>query len=194
MAQSTTLLPVEIWLAATTGLYRGNADGSVWKKISNSGIEKPAQIVLAGMRIFALSTRDTAWTDNRGVTWHRIQQPRNDSSWNAIAATGNTILAATSHGLFRSTNAGLAWTAVEVFGRDSVSTVQFHTTMAATAFAAQYGKIFVTRDSGVSWSELEGGPITNSVRSLAVVPALPHRLFALVEGRGTYSILWENQE
>ncbi|MEZ5355247.1 MAG: hypothetical protein R2762_21650 [Bryobacteraceae bacterium] len=191
---------LEIWLATTAGLYRGNAEGTVWHKIASGGgsglgVSGIRRIVEDGGRLFVLGRDGAAWSMDEGTTWSALRAPVEGAEWNGVAAFESVILAATSHGLFRSVDDGMEWTPVAgPINSDSVSTVLFHRLRPGVAFAAQFGSIFVSHDAGRTWTVLGGELSTNSIHTLTLLPERPDRVYALVAGRGIYYAHWETSK
>ncbi|MEZ5402470.1 MAG: hypothetical protein R2729_22535 [Bryobacteraceae bacterium] len=182
---------IEVWLATTNGLYRGNETGAAWRKLS-ANVSGIRHISDSGGRIFVIG-RGAEWSIDEGTTWSNLRAPMEGAEFNAVAAFESTILAATSHGLFRTTDDGGAWEpAPSPVKGDSVGTVVFHRARPAVAFAAQYGTIFVSQDAGETWSKLDGTLGTNSIHTLVLSPERPGRIYALVAGRGIYYSDWED--
>jgi photosystem II stability/assembly factor-like uncharacterized protein len=186
---------LEVWLATTAGLYRGNAGGTAWRKITTVSVMGIRRIADSGGRLFVIGRQGAAWSIDEGTTWSNLRPPVEGAEWNALTAFESVILAATSHGLFRTSDDGAAWTPVDApITADSVSTVLFHRARPGVAFAAQYGSIFVSRDAGQTWTPLAGDLGTNSIHTLTLLPDRPARVYAMVAGRGIYYTEWEKQE
>jgi photosystem II stability/assembly factor-like uncharacterized protein len=102
------------------------------------------------------------------------------------AGNTHTALAATSAGLFRSTDDCGTWTRS---GGDlaaaTVSAVLFHPTRAGEAFVSQDGRILRSIDEGQHWLPLDDdtGSKVWPV-ALVILPELPDRLYALFPRRG----------
>jgi hypothetical protein len=99
-------------------------------------------------------------------------------------------LAATSKGLFRSTDNCFSWQPVRGgLEQATVSTVVSHPQRSGEALASQFGRIFRTTDGGNSWYSLEDDGRNGAYpSSLLILPAAPRRLFALFPRRGILSI------
>ena len=124
-----------------------------------------------------------------GVTWKACGEPAPSAAWYGLAfdngrTDGMTALAATSTGLFRSTDGCRSWIkAIGLHGAadsDTVSIVLFHPTHAGEAFAAQGGKVFRSTDQGQHWSPVDDeGRGYSWPSSLFILPEAPDRIFAL---------------
>lgn len=133
------------------------------------------------------------------ASWKDCAAPVTGATWYALAADTalsqsqrqpqrSTMLAATSRGLFRSTDGCRSWTAaVDGLEQATASTVLFHPTRGGEAFVAQGGRVFRSTDAGASWHPL-GDARDLWPSHLAILAAAPDRLFALVPGRGVFSL------
>lgn len=174
------------------GLFR-STDGIGWQLAAGTS---------GGINSLERSGQDTvsAWNEHAafastdaGVTWKACGQPASGAIWYGVAfdigdsQTGDakTALAATSTGLFRSTDGCLSWVKVTGFLADTVSIVLFHPTHAGEAYAAQGGMVFRSTDRGEHWLPIDDeGRGRSWPSSLFILPEAPDRLFALFPRRG----------
>jgi photosystem II stability/assembly factor-like uncharacterized protein len=188
-------------LAGTAaGMFRANETGA-WTSVSGTAIQtiqRSSEDVVA-----ALTPTGGLVSLDAGVTWTSCGDAGPKGSWNGLAfdmaapSSRPLALAATSTGLFRSTDGCHTWSQVRT-GLDNatVSLVLFHPTRAGEAFISQGGHIFVSNDGGQRWQPIDdetggntggnaggfGGPA-----SLVVLSAAPDTLFALFPRRGVYT-------
>ncbi len=176
-----------ILLATRSGLYRAPGGRLPWKRVE-TGIVGAIQTAGADWAIGARSAAVSV-----GGAWTALMAPAKDVDWYGIAAAGGAVLAATSHGLFRSADAGRTWEAAPgSLGFETVTAVLFHPRRPGVAFAAQHGRVFASADGGRTWRRAGGGGLEGaSIRQLAVAPG-SERLLALASGRGIYFADWEN--
>ena len=180
-----TALEGNVVLAGTDqGLYRSTGAAN-WTLVA------PGPVRALQSRS-AITASGALASDDRGATWRTCANPA--GQWTALAfepGSGAAALAATTSGLFRSTDGCRSWTAVHDGLRDgTVSIVLFHPTRAGEAFATQAGAVFHSTDGGLHWSPVEDdGHHDFYPTSLFVLPAAPDRLFALLPRRGVYSVL-----
>lgn len=167
--------------------------GTAWRTLSATPAPVRSIACLNAPSLVAASSRELFLSPDSGKTWRPLLPgalPATGVEWNqlAAAASSTTLLAATSHGLLRSADAGARWEAADgELGQATVSSVLFHPTRAAHAFAAQFDRVFASTDEGRSWRALPSRGLERAaVRALAILPDSPARLFALVAGRGVF--------
>jgi photosystem II stability/assembly factor-like uncharacterized protein len=124
-------------------------------------------ILTMGLVVLFTHTANAKWVQTNGLY--------NEQQINALAVSGGTIFAGTDSGLFRSTDSGTSWTAVDSgLGKKPVRSFAMS---GGNLFAGTSGYgIFLSTNNGASWTAIVVGPI---VLSLAVSGG---NLFA-----GTYS-------
>jgi photosystem II stability/assembly factor-like uncharacterized protein len=137
----------------------------------------------------AASHRSAHASPDQGKSWTPIPAPAPGVEWYGITGLDAALLAATSHGLFRSQDQGRSWQRAEgELGQSTVTSVLAHPVRAGLAFAAQYDKVFLSIDQGRRWQPLAAAGLERAaIRSLAVLADQPGRLFALVAGRGVFA-------
>ena len=152
-------------IAATGyGWYRSTNNGTTWVSANsgNSGetlllevsvLLSMVQIFMLGQRVLlllSLSTNDgISWTDlgNKGI------KPLSGVS--AVAAIDTNLFAATFYGVYRSTNSGASWTAVNV---DSTSLVNSALAVSGTnLFVGNSEGVFMSSNNGQSWEDINTG-------------------------------------
>jgi photosystem II stability/assembly factor-like uncharacterized protein len=195
--RSLLALPHNVILAGTDqGLYR-STDGLGWKMADGPGgvinsLERSGVHVVS-----VLSTQGAFASTDSGMTWKSCGEPSPSAVWYGLAfdndqADAATALAATSTGLFRSTDGCQSWSKATGLLADTVSIVLFHPTRAGEAFAAQGGKVFRSTDQGQHWAIIDDtGRGRSWPSSLVILPESPDRLFALFPRRG---VLWNTVE
>jgi photosystem II stability/assembly factor-like uncharacterized protein len=182
-------LPHETLLAATEhGLFR-STEGSAWQSAATGAASGISSLELSGDSMIAALRGDAAFAStDAGATWTTCGEPAPSTIWYGLAfdtGKAHTALAATSAGLFRSTDGCRSWTKADGLSGDTVSVVLFHPTRAGEAFAAQDGRIFRSVDSGRNWLSLEDdGDARMWPAAIMVLPELPDRLYALFPRRG----------
>jgi photosystem II stability/assembly factor-like uncharacterized protein len=139
----------------------------------------------------ALTSADAFRSDDAGNTFTACGQPIPGADWYGLAfdAHGAIALAATSRGLFRSTDRCVSWLPARGgLEAATASAVVFHPDRRGEAFIAQSGRVFRTTDGGLTWSPLSGdGPADVYPSSLFFLSGAPQRLFGLFPRRGVLS-------
>ncbi|MGA3024210.1 MAG: YCF48-related protein [Bryobacteraceae bacterium] len=192
----TALLPLPsgALLAGTeSGLYRASSSG-IWRPVLLGGGPSRVEFVQrSGERAIAVITSAGAYVgeDTEGA-WTACGPLPERAAWYGLAVdptADGTALAATSRGLFRSTDRCASWTPVrEGLDGGTVSHILFHPTEHGVVFASQYGGLVQSTDSGVHWQPVDvGGRHRFWPSALLIVSAAPERLFALLPRRGVLS-------
>jgi photosystem II stability/assembly factor-like uncharacterized protein len=184
-------LPGGVLLAGTSsGIFRGT-EGGAWISVTGTpiqAIQKASDQVVA-----ALTVGGGQISRDAGTTWKSCGNAGPKGPWNGLAFDRSGVtpvaLAATSTGLFRSTDSCQTWTQIHAgLDTQTVSLVLFHPTRAGEAFVSQGGRIFVSTDGGQRWQPIDdetGG--STGPASLVVLSAAPDTLFALFPRRGVFT-------
>jgi photosystem II stability/assembly factor-like uncharacterized protein len=98
------------------------------------------------------------------------------------------VLLATSKGMLRSSDGGKSWNAVTSgLEEGTVNTVAFRPGQPGWAFAAQFGRVFRSEDSGKTWASIPDGDLQEStIRKLWFHPGHSGRLLALTPDLGVF--------
>jgi photosystem II stability/assembly factor-like uncharacterized protein len=193
---SLLALPHDVLLAGTDhGLFRSKG-GTGWQPAEGAS-DAISSLEMSGTHsVAALGAKAAFASFDFGETWRTCSQPASSTVWYGLVFDNGsnergvpTALAATSAGLFRSTDQCNSWG--KVAGgllASTVSVVLFHPTRPGAAFVSQDGRIFQSTDGGQHWSPMDddgGGASWPS--ALLVLPEAPDRLFALFPRRGVSS-------
>src|SRR5262245_2866064 len=101
----------------------------------------------------------------------------------------STLYAATSGGVFQSTNSGASWRSVMTgLTNTDVKALAIDPMAPSTLYAGTWGGgVFQSTDSGASWSPVNTGLTANTnVNALAIDPMTPSTLYAGTQGDGTF--------
>lgn len=189
----TALLTVSaktVLVATEQGLFRTAPDGTSWVQCAMGQV---VSLHGAPQKMFsALTAHDALVSDDSGVSWKSCGQPPGNPHWYGLdfdSSGSGVALAATSAGLFRSSDRCRSWTPVAGGLRpETISIVIFHPTHAGEAFVSQNGRVFRSADGGQQWLPVNDDAQGNSgPSSLVVLPAAPDLLFALFPRRGVFS-------
>lgn len=186
------VLPHDVVLAGTSqGLFQVNDRN--WRAESTGLAGGISAIEVSGEHAVAVVGREGASVSvDGGTTWRACGEPVPATVWYGLAfdlageKPSHTALAATSAGLFRSTDECRSWTRVAGgLAADTVSVVLFHPNRAGEAFVAQDGRVYRSTDNGSNWAQLEDDSDEKVwPASLLVLPEVPDRVYALFPRRG----------
>lgn len=176
-------------LAITAHAIYQNAAGPLgWKALPPPPTPKPQfgrLFARRGSRELVVEANAVLWySPDFGRTWVSAGSPAaHISEINDILIDHETLIAATARGLFRAKNAGTPWELVTT-GIDP-GTIAALASSPSGLFAAQYGRVFRSTDSGVTWKEIPvEGLDESSILRLASTPA--GKLIALTPSRGVF--------
>lgn len=187
-------LPSGTLMAGTdNGLYRQAARG-IWKPVLLGGGASRVEILQrSGEKDIAAITSAGAFVgQDTEAAWQACGSLPENAAWYGLAIdprANSTALAATSKGMFRSTDRCASWTPVrEGLDGGTVSHVLFHPSEPGVVFASQYGGLVESADSGVHWHPVDvGGRHRFWPSALLILSGAPERLFALLPRRGVLS-------
>lgn len=184
-------------LAATdSGLFRLEDGQKKWSRVEGPfGKQKISALSKLGVSGFAAATPAGIFISADGVLWKGTAPMPGERSVNNITiAEDHVLLAGTTGGLIRSDDLGASWEPVFWgLGGSSVSAVCRNPARSAMVFAAQYGVVYQSLDSGETWTRLSpdrtpGSFQLETIKGLAVLPGSPDRLLALTQSQGTFAL------
>jgi photosystem II stability/assembly factor-like uncharacterized protein len=183
---------IALFAGTSSGLFYCAQDGRDWEEIAIAGRSH-----LDIRAIYAASTASGPMvvraaeglflSPDDGRTWIPIPLPgRGFAVYDVALSCGadDGIFVATSHGLFRSPDSSFHWVR-QGLTAETVTAVRCDTQRRGSIFAAQYGRIYGSRDGGQTWAALPAEGLEGAaVDRLWLAPWLPDRLFAIVQGQG----------
>lgn len=181
-----------VFAGTSQGLFVSRAGGA-WQATSTGIGSGISALEMSGDHmVAALGKEGAALSADGGATWRACGEPAPATIWYGVAvdaaAAGktHTALAATSGGLFRSTDDCRSWNRVGGgLPADTVSVVLFHPSRAGEAFAAQDGKVLRSVDDGRTWEPIDDDTDPKVwPAALVVLPEVPDRVYALFPRRG----------
>jgi len=124
----------------------------------------------------------SAKSTDGGITWEVLGGLLSNLLVNQFAIdpkSPNTIYAASYGGLYKSTNGGGAWAALNIAGLQNpyVFAVAVNPSQPAVVYAAANGSVYKSADAGISWALASTG-LTAYVNYLAIAPSNPSVLYA----------------
>ena len=101
----------------------------------------------------------------------------------------STLYAGTDHGVFKSTDGGAAWSAVNTgLPSTGVDALAIDPATPSTLYAGGGGGVFKSTDGGAAWSAINTGLTTPWVGALAIDPVTPSTLYAGTWGGGVFDM------
>jgi photosystem II stability/assembly factor-like uncharacterized protein len=182
-------------LAATdAGLFRTLNSGASWVPVRIGARDELGIRLLqaSGSRGVALvSDNGTFLSNDEGQSWTSCPPPSPDIRWYGLTFDSpgqRWVLAATSHGMFRSTSSCDSWELIQNgIAPGTVATVLSNPLRPEEVFTAQDGRVFLSLDAGVRWQPLPEGERNGAYPAvLFVLPEYPDRVYALFPRRGVF--------
>ena len=206
---------VAVHPTTTSTIFIGSVAGGIWKTTNSGGTWAPVDDFMTNLAVTTLvfqpgnpsvmyaGTGEGFFNFDRirgagiftsvdaGVTWSQLASTANGNFYYvnrlSMSADGQTILAATSVGLYRSTNAGATWTnfyqPLNTTRKDVVD-VKFLPGSSLNAVASGFAtNAYFTSDAGLSWTPASGmGPTGTFNRvEIGVAPATPATVYLSVD-------------
>ena len=194
----------DVLLAGTENgaVFKSVNHGLSWQPVSDTintsgGIRAVAVLPSNSEVFFAADNHSVFRSDDGGSTWAEVLFLANlKTTAFAFSPSGQTGLLSSEKGLYRSTDAGLTWTAIS---SEKCWDVKFSTGDPNTAFAlvsdtqTKLCKFLKSTDAGASWHQMTNGwidPAANSLSDnndggakLALTDADPNRIYAVLLGQ-----------
>jgi hypothetical protein len=132
---------------------------------------------------------------NGGASWGEIGF--HDIDVDSIAvdpSASDTVYVGTSfYGIFKSINGGASWTAINSgitgFPLMRITDIGIDSTNPATLYVGTIGGVFKSTDGGGHWTAMNEGLSNTSVKTLAIDPVLPAKIYAGTDGGGVFDYL-----
>jgi photosystem II stability/assembly factor-like uncharacterized protein len=152
--------PRVLYAGTTGGTYRSEDGGTSWQKKNNGLI--PDDVLNAAMAL--------------GVNMLAVD-PRNSEM----------VYAATTKGLFRSSNRGEYWEQIgQGLSNQFISTLALHPTDANIFYIGGPDGVRKTIDGGKTWQPHNEGLTTLNIRTISLSPSDPQLLYLGTNGSGLY--------
>ncbi|MGB1317646.1 MAG: VPS10 domain-containing protein, partial [Flavobacteriales bacterium] len=191
-------------------MWAGAPSGGVWKSDDNGETWSPLTDELPNIGVsdivvnphypdsMYISTGDGSSGDtysfgvllsaDGGVSWDTtglsfgVNQQRNIRRLLIDSTNTNVLLAASTHGIFRTENAGVSWDLVQGGNFADMEFKPFaNDTVYATTNSSSLQPFYVSYDNGLSWASSTSGMATGDMRrtKVAVSPAEPNVVYTL---------------
>ena len=195
-----------VWLAGTThGLVRSGDGGATWQKLRDFATRSIAfDLGYLGRMLIATEEAGILRTDDNGRSWRPVNQGFCNRQLSSLWTAGGSVYATTLDGHALKLSADLSrWAEVDRvptipapapvsvpgLGSDTIQAVCRHPRRASQVFAAKFGMIYASADSGRTWKTIspELWPI-RSVTQLTILPGSPDRLLVLSRQQGVWEL------
>jgi len=194
-AKPTVLLsppwvPNLILAGTESEVYVSEDSGKIWHRIDFPSLSPGIRglVALDPPWIAAIGTSEI-FLSTDGRRWKPVSPPgRNGEFFDIVSTSQRSLVAATFSGLKISDDLGASWRPVR--GELKENTIQAlcrHPDRPSVLFAAKYGTIYTSPNSGNSWVKIspDDWPIS-SIKQLIIVPDIPDRLFVLTPQQGVF--------
>jgi photosystem II stability/assembly factor-like uncharacterized protein len=195
-----------VWYAGTThGLVRSADGGATWQKLRDFATRSIAfDPSYLGRILVATEEAGILRSDDNGRSWREVNNGFSNQRLSSLWTSEGAAYAATVDGRVLQLSADLTrWTAVEGapampppapvsvsgLGSDTVQAVCHHPRRASLMYAAKFGMIYASADSGRTWKTIspDRWPI-RSVTQLTILPGSPDRLLVLSRQQGVWEL------
>jgi photosystem II stability/assembly factor-like uncharacterized protein len=192
----------------TGGLFRSDATGTAWKRVSDGSLAGHDHILLLSAipadpeMVLAAGYRGLHKSADGGRTWVSLPTPGTDRKITALLAMPGKrgpVLVATRVGVYRSVNAGLAWTRVPL-DSSSVAIQRFQSSGDAAVAALTEHGAFASADAGNTWTKCGTAEAEAAWYGLAMgaqsiaLAATSHGLFRSADGCASWTPVREGLE
>jgi photosystem II stability/assembly factor-like uncharacterized protein len=187
--------------SANRTVFRLAPDFSGWKEVASPRalIASPtAWLPVPRDRIRKFAALENNWIaaigsagillSRDGRNWKSSYPPASEV-YDLILTLDQTLLAATNAGLKSSGDFGASWHSVPgEFETDSIQALCRHPSRPGMLFAAKYGIVYTSLDSGRSWKKLSPAGPASSVKQLMILPDMPDKLLVLTQQQGVWEL------
>lgn len=181
-----------LFAALDSGLSRTEDGGRTWDAIALPGAGDPVrQLIQLAPDAIAAVAGSRLWISADGMSWKLAAAiPGAPEILDVAGNTNGVLLVATTAGLVRSSNFGASWQSAEgELRNNTVEAVVRHPSRPNVYFAAAFGLIYESRDSGSTWQPIGSESLVlGPIIQLLVVPGEPDRLFAMTDTHGVFEL------
>ena len=180
----------DVLMAGTSRGLFSLKGASTWKAIDVDGHTRLPVMAIYSSRASVAIRTEFGWyiSTDHGQLWKEWTMPASGGQVNEVALScSGSALAATSRGLVRFSPAGSNPAGVRGIPDGTVSSVTFDPLNCNVAYAAQFGKAYLSRDDGETWISLaENGLQKGAIENLRVTAS--HELMGLFRNEGVFKL------
>jgi photosystem II stability/assembly factor-like uncharacterized protein len=193
-----------LFVATTMGVYESTDGGESWKKRMDGMRDVLMVFALAHdparpWMLYAGTSGGVYKSENRAARWEKVNNglvaPEIRSSSRALSVSvmavdpfqQDTVYAATLNGLYKSTDAGKAWTRIgQSLPDQMISAMVLDRAKAGVIYIASRQGVHKSVDGGVTWRAMVHGLTTLNIRALVQSPLETNLFYAGTNGSGLY--------
>ena len=179
-----------IFAATDLGLLKSEDAGEHWTLAEIPGSTAVTALYTAPVSSGYLIVRAASGlfaSNDYGDHWNALSFPLPVSDLNDLAIsseTGAPLLAATRVGLYSSPDGGAQWQPIRRGLPASTVNSVLYAGSPSLGYAVEYGRLYETRDSGNSWSEITSALPSLRIRQLWMPPGDSKRLYGITSELG----------
>ncbi|HEU4769744.1 MAG TPA: SBBP repeat-containing protein, partial [Pyrinomonadaceae bacterium] len=177
----------------TTGLFFKTTDAALHWNNNNTGLTEALNTLAVAPSspntIYAGTFRGAYRSTDAGATWTRSSTNLPSVSALAVDPTNALVAYAGASGLFKTTDGGINWNALNTPLNDStVRTIMFDPVTPSTIYVGSSLGLFRSTDNGSTWTGLNnfGTPNVPDILSIAIDPKAPATIYAGTLGHGLF--------
>lgn len=185
--------PNILYAGLAGGPYRSTDGGATWTKTPTTGLSGAFAVFMAvdptdSSIVYLAPISGGLWrSTNGGNSWSTVNVPLNFAGVNSIVwepGTPTTMYVGSGAGVFKSTDSGSTWTALNNFGLSNVPVVRalaIDPTTPSTIYAgtATNAGLYKTTNGGANWTQMNSGMVNiSSVNTIVIDPFNPQTVYA----------------
>lgn len=175
---------------ATAELFRSIDGGSTWAPTGSPG-QIFALVIdpTTTTTLYAATGSGASTSTDGGATWTQGDGVLATGQTLAIdpATPGTLYLGTNQGGVFKSTDAGAHWNAVNNgLSETNVFAIAVAPTVPTAVYAGTFSGVFKSTDGGASWTPVNNGLTITFVSALVVDPTTPSTVYAATFGGGVF--------
>lgn len=176
----------------TTGLFFKTTDAGLHWNNNNTGLTEELNVLAVAPSstntMYAGTFKGAYRSTDAGATWTRSLTDRSTTAV-AVDPTNPLVAYAGANGLFKTTDGGNNWNALDTPLNDAlVHTIVVDHLTPSTIYAGSESGLFRSTDNGSTWTGLNnfGTPNVPQILSIAIDPTTPATIYAGTLGHGLF--------